>query len=175
MTIYALSDDTPDLPAADRFYIAPSAVVIGRVRLRDQASIWFGAVARGDNDVIDIGERSNVQDNCVLHTDLGFPLTIGADCSVGHMAMLHGCTIGEGSLIGIGATVLNGAVIGPGCLIGAGALIPEGKEIPANSLVMGQPGRVVRDLSEDHVARLKATALHYVEKQDRYRAGLREI
>ena len=175
MTLYAFGDDTPDLPPDDRFYIAPSAVVIGRVRLLDQASVWFGAVARGDNDKIEIGERSNVQDNCVLHTDLGFPLTIGPDCTIGHMAMLHGCTIGEGSLIGIGATVLNGAVIGPGCLIGAGALIPEGKEIPANSLVMGQPGRVVRELSEDHAARLRATALHYVEKQGRYRAGLREI
>lgn len=175
MPIYQLGDARPDFPPADRFYVAPTATLIGRVILADEASVWFGAVLRGDNEPIAVGARSNVQDNCVLHTDMGYPLVIGDDCTIGHMAMLHGCTIGEGALVGIGATVLNGAVIGPGSLVGACALVPEGKEIPPNSLVMGQPARVVRTLSEDHVARLRATALHYVEKQARYRAGLVEL
>lgn len=172
MTLYRLGEFAPELPAEDRCYVAPNATVIGRVRLGDEASIWFGAVVRGDNDVIEIGARSNVQDNCTLHVDPGFPLTIGEDCTLGHMAMVHGCTIGDGALIGMGATVLNGAKIGAGCLIGANALIPEGKEIPPNSLVMGQPGRVVRELTEEQVERLRKTANHYVERQKQYRAGL---
>ncbi|ESR25152.1 gamma carbonic anhydrase family protein [Lutibaculum baratangense] len=171
MPLYRLGDAEPSLPPAGRFFIAPTAVLIGRVSLQDQASVWFGAVVRGDNEPIEIGERSNVQDGCVLHTDMGFPLSIGADCTVGHMAMLHGCTIGEGALVGIGATILNGAVVGPGSLVGAGSLVPEGKVIPPNCLVMGTPGRVVRELSAEHVARLKATALHYVDRQAVYAAG----
>ena len=173
MTLYALDDESPQIdPSA---WIAPTAVAIGRVRLGPRASLWFGAVARGDNEWIEVGEGSNVQENVVMHTDMGFPLTIGAGCTIGHKAMLHGCTIGENSLIGMGATVLNGAVIGRNCLIGAGALITEGKEIPDGSLVMGAPGKVVRQLDEAAIARLEASALHYAENAARFAAGLRPI
>ena len=142
--IYELDGVTPIL--ADDAWVAPNANVIGNVTLAEGSSVWFGSTLRGDNEPIVVGARSNVQENCVLHTDMGFPLTVGADVTVGHKAMLHGCTIGDGSLIGMGATVLNGAVIGAGCLIGAGALITEGKVIPDGSLVMGAPGKVVREL-----------------------------
>ncbi len=172
MTVYSLGGVTPTFPEEGQYWIAPTASVIGRVVLKTNASIWFGAVLRGDNDPILIGENSNVQDNSVLHTDLGKPLTIGANVTVGHKVMLHGCTIGDGSLIGIGAIVLNGARIGAGCLIGAGSLIPEGKEIPDHSLVMGSPGRVVRTLSPEQAAGISAGAVHYVENWKRYRAGL---
>ena len=143
--------------------------------LKKNASVWFGATIRGDNDPITIGENSNVQDGSVLHTDTGYPLTIGSNVTVGHMVMLHGCTIGDGSLIGIGSIVLNGAKIGKNCLIGANCLITEGKEIPDNSLVMGAPGKVVRELSEDQARTMSAGALHYVQNWKRYRAGLRPI
>ena len=156
-------------------WVAPTAVLIGRVIVGPRANIWFGAVARGDNEAIVIGEGSNVQENSVLHTDMGFPLTIGADCTIGHKAMLHGCTIGEGSLIGMGATVLNGAIIGRGCLIGAGALITEGKEIPDGSLVMGSPGKVVRELDETARARLLASAAHYRANAQRFARGLKAV
>ncbi|WP_373356946.1 gamma carbonic anhydrase family protein [Pseudoroseicyclus sp. CXY001] len=169
--IYALGDVAPEV-AAD-VWIAPGAHVIGRVVLEAEASIWFGATLRGDNEEIRIGAGTNIQENSVLHTDMGFPLTIGAGCTIGHKAMLHGCTIGEGSLIGMGATVLNGARIGRGCLIGAGALVTEGKEIPDGSLVIGAPGRVARELTEAEVAGLKASAAHYVENARRFREGLR--
>ncbi len=171
--IYALGDLTPQIdPTA---WVAPDANVIGRVVLEAASSIWFGATLRGDNEVIRVGAGSNVQEASVLHTDMGHPLTIGADCTIGHKAMLHGCTIGDGSLIGMGATVLNGAVIGRGCLIGACALITEGKVIPDFSLVMGSPGRVVRVLDADAQARLLASAHSYAANARRFRAGLRAV
>ncbi|WP_103333601.1 gamma carbonic anhydrase family protein [Pseudotabrizicola formosa] len=171
--IYALGDIAPVLdPSA---WIAPDANVIGRVVLEAGSSVWFGATLRGDNEVIHVGHGSNVQENCVLHTDMGYPLIIGAQCTIGHKAMLHGCTIGDGTLIGMGATVLNGAKIGPGCLIGAGALITEGKEIPAFSLVMGSPGRVVRALEAEAQAGLLQSAERYRATAARFRAGLRPV
>src|SRR5580692_10816710 len=172
MNVYNLGAVSPTFPSEDEYWIAPNAVVIGNVILKKNASIWFGAVLRGDNDPIVVGENSNVQDNSVLHTDSGSPLTIGANVTIGHMVMLHGCTIGDGSLIGIGAVVLNGANIGRNCLIGAGALITEGKTFPDNSLVMGQPGRVVRELSPEQAGVLAASAMHYVGNWKRYREGL---
>lgn len=156
-------------------WVAPSATVIGDVQLAEDASVWFNATIRADNSTIAIGERSNVQDGAVLHTDADLPLRIGADVTIGHQAMLHGCTIGEKSLIGIGATILNNAVIGKNCLIGAHSLIPEGKIIPDNSLVMGAPGKVVKTLSEEQVDRLAASAAGYVENAQRYRKGLTVI
>jgi carbonic anhydrase/acetyltransferase-like protein (isoleucine patch superfamily) len=156
-------------------WVAPGAHVIGKVRLGPATSIWFGATLRGDNDLIDVGEGSNIQENSVLHTDIGYPLTIGTGCTVGHKAMLHGCTIGDNTLIGMGATILNGAVIGRNCLIGAGALITEGKTIPDGSLVMGAPGRVVRQLDETAIARLRASATGYQQNARRFAAGLKEI
>jgi carbonic anhydrase/acetyltransferase-like protein (isoleucine patch superfamily) len=168
--IYALDGVAPEIP--DDAWVAPGAHVIGRVVLEAGASVWFGTTLRGDTEEIRIGAGSNVQENCVFHTDMGFPLTVGRDCTIGHKAMLHGCTIGNGSLVGMGATVLNGAVIGKGCLIGAGALISEGKVIPDGSLVMGMPGKVVRDLDADAQARLLASAAHYRDRMRRFRAGL---
>ena len=158
-----------------RYWIADSAQVIGNVALKDNASVWFGAILRGDNELITIGENSNVQDGTVMHTDMGFPLTLGKNVTIGHMAMLHGCTVGDNSLIGIGATVLNGAKIGNNCLIGAHALIPEGKEIPDNSLVMGAPGKVVKEVSDIQVQILEASAHHYVENWQRYAKGLKRL
>jgi carbonic anhydrase/acetyltransferase-like protein (isoleucine patch superfamily) len=172
MTAYSLSGVAPTVPEDGEYWIAPDAIVVGHVILKKNASIWFGAVVRGDNEPIIVGENSNVQDNSVLHTDMGKPLTIGANVTIGHKVMLHGCHIGEGSLIGIGAIVLNGARIGQGCLVGAGALITEGKEIPDYSLVMGAPGKVVRTLDPEQAAGLAAGAMHYVENWKRYRAGL---
>jgi len=169
MTVYALGALTPTLPAEGEYWIAPSASVMGSVILKKNASIWWGAVARGDTDTITVGENSNVQDGSVLHADHGVPLLIGSNVTVGHLVMLHGCTIGDNSLIGIGSIVLNGAKIGRNCLIGAGALIPEGKEIPDNSLVMGAPGKVVREIGEQQAQVLTASALHYVENWKRYR------
>lgn len=154
-------------------YIAPNATLIGDVILEDRASVWFNVVIRGDNEPISVGARSNVQDGSVLHTDAGVPLTLGPSVSVGHLVMLHGCTIGEGSLIGIKAVILNHAVIGRECLIGANALIPEGKVIPDRALVLGSPGKVVRTLTDDEVAGLYAIADHYVENAERYRRALR--
>ncbi len=175
MNVYSLGELKPALPGKDEYWIAPTASVMGNVIIKKNASIWWGAVARGDNDPITIGENSNIQDGSVLHTDLGSPLTIGANVTIGHMVMLHGCTIGDGSLIGIGAIVLNGAKIGKNCLIGAGALITEGKEIPDNSMVVGAPGKVVREISEQHALILQASALHYVENWKRYARDLKPI
>jgi len=175
MSRYALGTVAPQIPESGDYWIAPTASVIGDVALADNASVWFGAVLRGDLELISLGENSNVQDNCVLHTDPGFPLTIGRDCTIGHMVMLHGCSIGDGSLIGIGATILNGARIGPGCLIGAHALIPEGKEIPPRSLVMGMPGRVVRELTEEEADGLIEPARRYVQNWQRYRDDLVQL
>ncbi|HMS96658.1 MAG: gamma carbonic anhydrase family protein [Tabrizicola sp.] len=168
--IYAFEGILPTIAASA--WIAPDANVIGRIVVEDEASIWFGATLRGDNEEIRVGRGSNVQEACVLHTDMGFPLVIGPDCTIGHKAMLHGCTVGEGSLVGMGATILNGAKVGRGCLIGAGALITEGKVIPDGSLVMGAPGRVVRQLDEAGRARLLASAEGYRRNARRFAAGL---
>ena len=149
-------------------WAAPTATLIGKVRLQARASVWFGAVLRGDNELIDIGEDSNVQDGTVMHTDMGSPLTLGKGVTVGHNAMLHGCTVGDYSLVGINAVILNGARIGKHCIIGANALIPEGKEIPDGSLVMGSPGKVVRELSEQQMRMIEAGAAHYVHNAQRY-------
>ncbi|MEM9098988.1 MAG: gamma carbonic anhydrase family protein [Pseudomonadota bacterium] len=172
MTTYALEGRKPSLPAEGHYYIAPGAQVIGDVRLSEMSSIWFNAVLRGDNEPIILGPGSNVQDNCVCHTDPGFPLLIGADVTVGHSAILHGCTIGDRSLIGMGALVLNGAKIGKGCLIGAKALIKEGMEVPDYSMVLGMPGKIVRTLDEEAVQRFGAAAESYKAKIPIYAAGL---
>lgn len=171
--ILALDGIAPRL-AADA-WIAPGARVMGRVTLAAGASVWFNAVLRGDNDPILVGEGSNIQDGCVCHTDEGFPLTIGAGCTIGHMAILHGCTIGEGSLVGMGATMLNGARIGRNVLIGAGALVTEGKELPDGALVVGRPAKVVRMLSEAEIAGLRASAERYRQNAERFRAGLTPV
>ena len=173
MPVYALKDVTPDV--AEDVWIAPGAHVIGRVRLEPGVGIWFGATLRGDNELISVGAGTNIQENCVLHTDMGFPLTIHAGCTIGHKAMLHGCTIGKNSLIGMGATVLNGAVIGENCLIGAGALVTEGKVIPDGSLVVGAPGKVVRQLDEAAINGLRASALHYQDNAARFMRELKEV
>lgn len=171
--IHALDGHAPQIdPTA---WIAPTAVVIGKVIIGAHASVWFGAVLRGDNETITLGAGSNVQENCVLHTDMGYPLTLGADCTVGHQATLHGCIIEDGVLIGMGATVLNGARIGTGSLIGAGALVTEGKEIAPGSLVMGSPGRVVRGLDEAARARLLLSAQGYRANAARFAKGLVRI
>lgn len=175
MNVYSLSAVSPSLPNEDEYWIAPNAVVLGNVFLKKNSSIWFGATLRGDNDPIVIGENSNIQDGSVLHTDVGSPLTIGANVTVGHMVMLHGCTVGDNSLIGIGSIVLNGAKIGKNCLIGANTLITEGKEIPDNSMVMGAPGKVVREIGEAQAQMLTASALHYVENWKRYRRQLHAL
>ncbi len=173
MTIYALGDKTPQIDVAA--YIAPNANVIGQVRLEAGASIWFGAVLRGDNDLIHIGKNSNIQDNSVLHTDPGVPLHIGEGVTVGHRVMLHGCVIGDNTLIGIGATVLNNAKIGKNCIIGAHALITEGKEIPDNSMVVGAPGKIIRSLTDPQVAMLKMSAAIYVKNADRFKNELKTL
>lgn len=175
MTAYALDGVAPELPGQGAFWIAPTAAVIGKVRLERFASVWFGAVIRGDNELITIGENSNVQDGAVLHTDPGLPLTVGRNCTIGHKAILHGCTVGDNSLIGMGAVILNRARIGRNCLIGANALITEGKDIPDNSLVMGQPGKIVGELNEDAIARLTRSAETYVRNWQRFAAGLTAI
>jgi carbonic anhydrase/acetyltransferase-like protein (isoleucine patch superfamily) len=171
--IYELDGIAPQI--APDAWVAPDANLIGRVVLEAAASVWFGCTLRGDNEEIRVGAGSNVQENCVLHTDMGYPLVIGADCTIGHKAMLHGCTIGAGSLIGMGATVLNGARIGRGCLIGAGALITEGKEIPDGSLVMGAPGKVVRLLDDAARAKLLQSAENYRANAARFRAGMKMV
>ncbi|SFB71381.1 gamma carbonic anhydrase family protein [Tropicimonas isoalkanivorans] len=168
--IYTLDGIAPDISASA--WVAPDANVIGKIALEEDTSVWFGCTLRGDNELIRVGRGSNVQENTVCHTDMGFPLTIGEGCTIGHKAMLHGCTIGDNSLIGMGATVLNGAKIGRNCLIGAGALITEGKEIPDNSLVMGAPGKVIRTLDEAAIEGLRRSALNYQKNARRYRDGL---
>jgi carbonic anhydrase/acetyltransferase-like protein (isoleucine patch superfamily) len=173
MAMFSLDDKRVQLPASGRCWIAANATVVGDVVLEDEASIWFNSVVRGDNEPIRIGARSNVQDACVLHTDPGFPMLIGADCTIGHMVMLHGCRIGRGSLIGIGAIILNGAEIGEDCLIGAGALVPEGKVIPARSVVMGAPGKIIRPVSDGDVERIRSGAAAYQRKWQLYAAGMK--
>lgn len=171
--IYSLDGIAPDV--APDAWVADTAVLIGKIVLEAGANIWFGAVLRGDNEEIRVGAGSNVQENSVLHTDMGYPLTIGANCTIGHKAMLHGCTIGEGSLIGMGATIMNGAKIGKGCLIGAGAMVTEGKDIPDGSLVMGSPGRIVRSLDADAQARLLKSAAGYRANAARFAKGLKQL
>ena len=173
MPIYQIGDDSPDI-AADAF-VAPSATVIGKVTLKSRASVWFGAVLRGDNEPITIGESSNVQEGAVLHTDPGVPLTLGDRVTIGHQAMLHGCTIGEGSLIGIQAVILNGAVIGRHCLVGAGAVVTERKTFPDRSLILGSPAKVVRELTDEDVARLEASAVSYADRQAQYARELKQV
>jgi carbonic anhydrase/acetyltransferase-like protein (isoleucine patch superfamily) len=175
MPIYALDDRQPILPPPGQYWIAPDAHVIGAVEIGEEASIWFGSVLRGDNELIRLGARSNIQEHSLLHTDMGYPMDIGADVTVGHHAILHGCTVGEGALIGMGATVLNGARIGRGSLVGANALVTEGKEFPEFSLIVGAPARAIRTLDETAVARLRATAAHYVDNWRRFQAGLRRV
>ena len=174
MPIYALDATAPDI-SPDVAWIAPTAIIIGNVSIGPEAGVWFGVVARGDIEPITIGARTNVQENAVLHTDKDFPLTIGANCTIGHSAIVHGCTIGDNTLIGMGATVLNGAKIGKNCLIGANALITEGKDIPDNSLVVGAPGKVVRTLDADAITGLAASADRYVKNARRFAAELVEV
>ncbi|WP_375549497.1 gamma carbonic anhydrase family protein [Oceanicaulis alexandrii] len=174
MALYSLDDVSPEI-SDDGAWVAPDAALIGRVKLMPRASVWFGAVLRGDNELITIGEESNVQDGSVMHTDMGFPLTLGKGVTVGHKAMLHGCTVGDYSLIGIGATILNGAKIGKNCIIGAHALITEGKEIPDGSVVMGAPGKVVKEIGEGVAEMLKASADHYADNAARYAKGLKPV
>lgn len=179
MPIYELDGVAPDLAGQnipnDKCWVAPCASIIGKISLRQDANVWFGAVLRGDNEEIIIGEGSNVQDLAMLHTDMGYPLAVGADCTIGHKAIIHGCTIGDNTLIGMGATIMNGAVIGKNCLIGAGALVPEGKTIPDGVLVMGAPGKVVRALDEATIKVLSGAAKHYVANSRRYRNGLKRL
>jgi len=171
MSLYMIDGIAPSLPESGDFFIAPGARLIGRVSLGEGASVWFNAVIRGDNEPITIGPGSNIQDGCVLHTDPGFPLTLGEEVTVGHNVILHGCTIGEGTLVGMGAVILNGARIGRECLIGANALITEGKEIPDRSMVVGQPGRVIRQVDDEMAAALRQGAEVYRRRQRQYRTG----
>jgi carbonic anhydrase/acetyltransferase-like protein (isoleucine patch superfamily) len=172
VTIYALGDARPELPADDEFWIAPDASVIGKIRLKRHASVWFGVVLRGDNEWIEIGENSNVQDNSVIHTDPGQPVIVGANVTIGHKVILHSAVVGDFTLVGMGSTILSGARIGTNCLIGANTLVPEGKEIPANSLVLGQPARIVREVNEAQSALIRISAEVYVLNHRRFRAQL---
>lgn len=173
MTIYALGDDAPQIH--EDTWVAADANLIGKVVMEEGSSVWFGSTIRADHEVILIGAGTNVQENTVMHIDRGFPLTIGTNCTIGHKVMLHGCTIGDTTLIGMGATILNGAKIGKNCLIGAGALITEGKEIPDGSLVMGVPGKVVRTLDDQEIKMLEASALHYQQNMRRFRDELNVV
>ena len=175
MPLYKLDGIPPRLPAPGRYFVAPGAHLIGRVELREDANVWFNCVLRGDNEWITIGARTNIQDGSILHTDMGFPLDIGADCTIGHGVILHGCTIGDNTLIGMGATILNGAKIGKNCLVGANALVTEGKEFPDNSLIVGAPAKAVRTLGEDSREKFLESAKHYVENGQRYDKGLELI
>lgn len=173
MAIYELDHISPRL--AESAWVADSAQVMGNVELAEDSSVWFGVVIRGDTETIQIGRGSNIQDASVLHADIGKPLIVGENVTVGHKVMLHGCSIGDGSLIGIGAVVLNGAKIGKGCIVGAGALVTEGKEFPDGSMIIGSPAKAVRELTEAQQAGLKLSALHYIENARRFKAGLKKI
>jgi carbonic anhydrase/acetyltransferase-like protein (isoleucine patch superfamily) len=175
MAIYALDGEAPELPADGLCWVAETAAVIGRVRLQSETSIWWGSVLRGDNEWIELGARSQIQDNATLHTDPGFPLTIGEDCVIGHNVVLHGCTIGDGCLIGMGAIILNGARIGANSLVGAGALITEGKAFPENSVIVGAPAKLVRDADDKTRAMTARAADVYVRRWKRYAAGLTRL
>ena len=175
MPLYALDDRTPTLPAEDRYWVAPDANVIGKVILGEDVGIWFGATLRGDNEPIIVGARSNIQEGTVVHTDPGKPVIIGEGCTIGHGAIIHGCTIGNNSLIGMGATVLNGAVIGNNCLVGANALVTEGKVFPDNSLIVGAPAKAIRTLDADAIEGLKRSAESYVRNWQRFKKGLKPV
>ena len=175
MPLYAINGTEPSFADADTNWIAPDATLIGDIRVGRNAGFWFGVVIRGDNEPIVIGADTNVQEHTVMHTDPGFPLTIGEGCTIGHRAMLHGCTIGDNSLIGMGAIVLNGARIGKNSLVGAGALVTEGKEFPDNSLIVGSPAKAIRVLDDAAVARLRGSAAHYVANGKRFKAGLKKV
>ena len=173
MTCYKLGDKTPQL--GENAWIAPNATVIGDIRLGKNASIWFNATLRGDNDPIHIGENSNIQDGSVLHTDEGIPMHIGRGVTVGHLVMLHGCTVGDNCLIGIGSVILNRAEIGANSIVGANSLVPEGKSYPERSLILGSPAKVVRQLTDEEVARLQHSAAHYVKNAQRYARDLAQV
>ncbi|TPK58886.1 gamma carbonic anhydrase family protein [Mesorhizobium sp. B2-4-15] len=175
MPLYAIDGTEPSFADAESNWVAPDATLIGDVRVGRNAGFWFGVVIRGDNEPIVIGADTNVQEHTVMHTDPGFPITIGRGCTIGHRAMLHGCTIGDNSLIGMGAIVLNGARIGRNSLVGAGALVTEGKEFPDNSLIVGSPAKVIRVLDDAAVARLRGSAAHYVANGKRFKAGLKKL
>jgi carbonic anhydrase/acetyltransferase-like protein (isoleucine patch superfamily) len=172
MPLYSLDGIVPQVPANGRYWVAPDAHVIGNVVLEEDASVWFGTTIRGDNERIVVGSGTNIQEGCMLHTDPGFPLTIGPHCTIGHHVILHGCTIAEESLIGMGATILNGARIARHCLVGAKALVTEGKQFPENSLIVGAPARAARTLDDAAIARMRVTSAHYVQNWQRYRRGL---
>jgi carbonic anhydrase/acetyltransferase-like protein (isoleucine patch superfamily) len=175
MAIYELDGRAPELPADGKYFIADTADVIGNIRLKSGATVWFGAVLRGDNELIEIGVESNVQDNCTLHTDKGYPLTIGDHCTVGHNVILHGCTIGNGALIGMGSIIMNGAVIGANSVVGAGSIITEGKTFPENSLILGAPARVVRTLTPEQVTAMGSAATFYAGNGPRFAKGMKNI
>jgi carbonic anhydrase/acetyltransferase-like protein (isoleucine patch superfamily) len=175
MPIYELNGERPEFPGEGQYYVADTAVLIGRVRLKREASVWFGAVLRGDNEWIELGERSQIQDNCTLHTDLGFPLTVGDNCVIGHNVILHGCIVGDDSLIGMGAIMLNGSKVGRNCLVAAGAVVTEGKTFPDNSLVVGAPARVIRTLDAKAAEMIREGADTYVQRWKDYTKGLKRI
>jgi carbonic anhydrase/acetyltransferase-like protein (isoleucine patch superfamily) len=175
MPIYELDGERPELPPAGSYYIADTAVVIGRVRLKPRSSVWFGAVLRGDTEWIELGEGSNIQEGSTLHTDTGFPLTIGEGCTIGHNCILHGCVIEDGSMVGMGAIVLNGARIGKNSIVGAGAVVTEGKQFPDNSLIVGTPARVIRTIDEGNTERIRFAGLSYVKRGPQYAKGLKRI
>ena len=175
MAIYQLDGQAPELPKSGNYFIAETATLIGKVRLLEGASVWFGAVLRGDNEWIEVGEDSNVQDNSTCHTDLGFPLTIGKNCTIGHNVILHGCTVDDDALVGMGSIVMNGARIARGSIVGAGSVITEGKQFAEHSLIIGAPARVIRTLDSAQMSTMGSTAKSYVEKGPRYRNGLKKI
>ena len=175
MPIYELDGQGPEFPGDGQYWVAETATLIGRVRLKREASVWFGAVLRGDNEWIELGERSQIQDNATLHTDPGLPLTVGSNCVIGHNVILHGCTIGDDSLVGMGAIMLNGSRIGRRCLVGAGAVVTEGKSFPDNSLIVGAPARVIRTLDEKALELIRDGADVYVSRWKRYAKGLKPL
>lgn len=175
MQIYEIDGKSPEFEERDSNFIAPDATLIGNITIGRDVSVWFGTAIRGDNEKIRIGARSNVQEHTIMHTDPGYPLTIGEGCTIGHRAMLHGCTIGDNSLVGMGAIILNGAKIGRNCLVGAGALVTEGKEFPDNSLIVGSPAKAIRTLDDAAADRLKTSARHYVDNGKRFAKGLKKV
>ncbi|MEN3145782.1 gamma carbonic anhydrase family protein [Neorhizobium sp. IRAMC:178] len=175
MPLYALGEFEPKTPGPDRFWLAPDAIVIGKVELGEDVGIWFGSVLRGDNEPIVVGAGTNIQEGVMIHTDPRYPVTLGENCTIGHHAIIHGCTIGDNSLVGMGATILNGAKIGRNCLVGANALITEGKEFPDNSLIVGSPAKVMRVLDDEAVEKLKQSAVRYVANWNRFARDLRQL
>ena len=175
MTLYAIGEKSPQLPDEENYWIAPGAHVMGQVIIGNNVGIWFGSVLRGDNDIIKIGDETNIQENTIIHVDPGFPVTIGNNCTIGHNAIIHGCTIGNNTLIGMGATILNNAKIGNNCLVGAGALVTENKEFPDGSLIVGSPAKAVRELDEKAIANLTRSSKHYVDNSKKFAKDLKEI